>query len=76
MKEINKIHVVDKILHENKQEMLLVYDGEFEMIGKLKIGDQIGETHIRFGNFNDYESFINTIDDGSDAEYPILNGYL
>ena len=40
-KELNKIQVVNKNLHEIKQEILEDYTGEFEMIGNLKVGDQI-----------------------------------
>ena len=40
LKELNKIHVVNKNLHENKQEILVDYVGEFEMVGSLKGGDQ------------------------------------
>ena len=48
LKELNKIQVVNKNLHEIKQELLLDYTGEFEKLGNLKVGDQIRQTHIRF----------------------------
>ena len=53
LKELNKIHVVKKKLHEIKHEILLDYERQFEMVGNFKIGDQIGETPIRFRNIND-----------------------
>ena len=53
---MNKIQFIEKNLHEIKQEILGDYAGEFEMIGKLKIGDQIQTTHIRFRNRSDYEA--------------------
>ena len=37
LKDLNKIHVVDKSLHEIKQEILVDYTGEFEMAGKLSV---------------------------------------
>ena len=43
--KLNKLHVVNKNLHEIKQEILVDYTGEFEMVGNLKVGDQIRETH-------------------------------
>ena len=46
------------------------------MVGSLKIGDQIRQTHIRFRNIDDYESYINAIDEGYDAEDAIFNGYI
>ena len=76
LKELKKIQVVNKNLHEIKQEILQDYEGEFEMIGNLKVGDQIRQTHIRFRNINDYEAYINAIDEGYDAEDAIFNGYI
>ena len=34
MKEITKIDVIDKTLHENKTEILRDETGDFEMVGK------------------------------------------
>ena len=48
LKELNKIQVIDKNLHEIKNEILLDYNGEIEIVGSLKVGDQIKENHIRF----------------------------
>ena len=76
LKELNKIQVFNKNLHEIKQEILQDYEGEFEMVGNLKVGDQIRQTHIRFRNISDYEAFINAIDEGYDAEDAIFNGYI
>ena len=41
LKELNKIQVINKNLHEIKPEILLDYTGEFEMVGNLKVGDHI-----------------------------------
>ena len=76
IKELNKIQVVNKNLHENKQEILQDYVGEFEMIGNMKVGDQIRQTHIRFRNISDYEAYINSIDEGYDPDDCIFNGYI
>ena len=76
LKELNKIQVVNKNLHEIKQEILKDYNGEFEMVGNLKVGDQIRQTHIRFRNISDYESYINSIDQDYDSEDAIFNGYI
>ena len=73
--ELNKIQVIDKNLHEIKGELLLDYIGEFEMLCNVKIGNQIRQTHKRFRNIDDYESYINAIDEGYDGEYAIFNGY-
>ena len=35
LKELNKIEVIDKNLHQIKNEILLDYNGEFEMVGRL-----------------------------------------
>ena len=46
------------------------------MVGNLKVGDQIRQTHIRFRNISDYEVYNNSIDEGYDAEDAIFNGYI
>ena len=76
LKKLNKFQVVNKNLHEIKQEILQDYIGEFEMVGNLKVGDQIRQTHIRFRNMDDFESYINSIDEGYDADDCIFNGYI
>ena len=75
-KDPNKIHVITKNLHEIKNEILINYEGEFEMVGNLKVGDQIRQTHIRFRNISDYEAYINAIDQDYDSEDAIFNGYI
>ena len=76
LKELNKIHIVNKNLHEIKQEILLDYNGEFEMVDNFQVCDQIRRTHIRFRNSSGYETYFNTIDEGYDAEDCIINGCI
>ena len=76
LKELNKIQVFNKNLHEIKQEILLDYIGTFEKVGNSKVGDQIRQTHVRFRNISDYEAYINSIAEGYDAEDAIFNGYI
>ena len=76
LKELIKIQVNDKNLHEIKQEMLGDYAGEFETSGKLSIGDQIRETQVRYRNIIEYDSYINSLNEGYDAEDAIFNGYF
>ena len=76
LKELNKIEVIDKNLHEIKNEILQDYDGTFEMVGTLIVGDQLRQTHIRFRNMIDFETYINSIDEGYDADDIIFNGYI
>ena len=78
LKELNKIEieVIDKNLHEIKIEILQDYDGTFEMVGTLIVGDQLRQTHIRFRNMIDFETYINSIDEGYDADDSIFNGYI
>ena len=76
LKELNKIQVIDKNLHEIKNEILQDYIGVFEMVGNLKIGDQIRQTHIRFRNMDDFEAYINSIDQDYDSDDSIFNGYI
>ena len=76
LKELNKIQVINKNLHEIKQEILENYEGVFEMVGNLKIGDQIRQTHIKLRNINDFEAYINSIDQDYDSDDCIFNGYI
>ena len=46
------------------------------MAGNLKIGDQIRQTHIRFGSISDYEAYINAIDEEYDVGDSFFNGYI
>ena len=46
------------------------------MVGKVSVGDQIRETHIRFRNLDDFESYIYAIDERYEAEDAIFNGYI
>ena len=46
------------------------------MVGRLKVGYQIRQTHTRFKNIDDFESYINSIDEGYDAGDAIFNGYI
>ena len=75
LKELNKIQVVNKNLHEIKHEILIDYEGVFKMVGNLKVRDQIRQTHIRFRNISDYEAYVNSIDQDYDSEDAIFNGH-
>ena len=44
------------------------------MVGSLKVCDQIRQTQIRFTNFTEYEAYINSIDEGYDAEDAVFYG--
>ena len=46
------------------------------MVGNLKVGDQIRQTPFEFRNMDEFEAYINAIDEGYDAEDAILNGYI
>ena len=75
LKRLNKIQVVDEKLHEFKNEILRGYGGEYKLFGKLTVGDQIRETHIRFRNTPHYEPYKNAIDEEYDADDAIFNGH-
>ena len=76
LKELNKIQVLDKNLYEIKNETLQDYDGTFEKVGTLLVGDQLRQTHVRFRNISDFETYINSIDEGYDSDDSIFNGYI
>ena len=74
LKELNEIHSVRKNFHEIKNDSLRKYTGVLELVGNLSIGDHVRETHIRFRNMEDFESFINAIDEGYHSDDSIFNG--
>ena len=63
-------------IYKVKQEILQDYTSAFELVGNLKVGDQIRQTHIRFRILDDFEAYINAIDEGYDSEDAIFNGYF
>ena len=75
LKELNKIRVINKNLDEINQEILIDYQGEFEVVSDLKVGDQIRQFHITFRNIADFEAYNNAIDQDYDSEDAIFNGY-
>ena len=42
----------------------------------MKVGDRIRQTQTRFRNMDDFEAYINAIDEGYDAEDAIVKGYI
>ena len=76
LKELNEIEIIDKSLRESKNECLRDFIGEFEMVGRLKDTDHPRESHIRFKNIDDHESYINAIDQDYDSEDAMFNGYI
>ena len=64
-------------LHEIKNEVLEDYTFDFELIGSLLVGEIEQKTNIRFKNVDDFESYINAIDNsGYDSEDVIFTGWL
>ena len=64
-------------LHEIKNETLEDYTGDFELIGSMLVGEVEQKTNIRFKNVDDFESYINAIDNsGYDSEDVIFTGWL
>ena len=73
----NKINVNGLNLHETENEILEDYAGDFELIGSMLIGETEQKTNIRFKNLNDFETFINAIDnEGCHSEDVIFAGWL
>ena len=64
-------------LHEIKIEVFEDYTGEFDLIGSMLVGEIEQKTNIRFKNVDDFESYINAIDNsGYDSEVVIFTGWL
>ena len=62
MATTDKIYVNGLNLHENKNEILENYTGDFELIGSMLIGELEQKTNIRIKNVDDFENYINAID--------------
>ena len=73
---VTKIQVINKNLYEIKQGISVDCAGVLEMAGSLIVGDQIRQTHFRIRNISDYEAYINSIDEGYDAEDANFNGFI
>ena len=64
-------------LHEIKNEILEDYTGDFELIGSMLVGEIEQKTNISFKNADDFENYINAIDNsGYDSEDVIFTGWL
>ena len=64
-------------LHEIKNNFLEDYTGDFQLIGSMLVGEIEQKTNIRFKNVDDFESYINAIDNkGYDSEDVIFTGWL
>ena len=64
-------------LHEIKNEFLEDYTGDFELIGSMLVGEIEQKTKIRFKNVDDFESYMNAIDNsGYDSEDVVFTGWL
>ena len=71
---LNRLPLIDKNLHENKNEIWGYYTSDIEMIVTSKNVDQNGETQIRFNNNKGCETYINSIDQKYESEDSIFNG--
>ena len=73
----NKIYVNVLKLHEIKQEILLDYTGDFEIIGSL-LFSEIGQrkTNFNYRKVDDFETCFNYIDVDYDSEDVIFSGWL
>ena len=71
-----KIYVNSLNLHEITNESFLEYKYDFELIGSLLIGEIEQRRNIRFKILGDFETYIDGIDDGYDAEDFIFTGWL
>ena len=60
----NRKYVNGLNLHEIKNEILEEYTGGFELIGSMMIGETEQKANISFKKVDDFETFINVIDNG------------
>ena len=73
----HKIYVKGLNLHEIKNEIFKDYTGDFELIGSMLVCEVEQKTNIRFKNVDDFESYINAIDNsGYDSDDVIFTRWL
>ena len=73
----DKIYVNGLFLHEIQNKVLEEYTGDSELIGSMLVGEVEQKTNIRFKNVDDFESYINAIDNsGYDSEDVFFTGWL
>ena len=73
----NKVYVNGLKQHEIKSEILEDYTGDFELIGSMLIGEIEQKTNFSSKNVDDFEAYINAIDNGGyDSEDVIFTGWL
>ena len=74
---INKIYVKGLYLHEIKNEIIIDYEGVFEMIGSMLISEMKQKTIIKFKNGDDFETYVNAkVNGGFDSEDVTFTGWL
>ena len=76
IKDLKKFTLLIKIDMRLNEKEIVDYTGEFEMVGELSIADHNRQTHIRFRNITEYESYINAIDQDYESEGAIFNGHI
>ena len=73
----NRKYVNGLNLHEIKNEFLEDHTGDFDLIGSMLVGEVEQKTNIKFKNVDDFECYINAIDNsGYDSEDVIFTGWL
>ena len=61
----NKMYVNGLHLYEDKIEILLRFKGDFELTESMLVGEVEQKTNFRFRNIDDFDIYINAIDNGS-----------
>ena len=62
-------------LHQIRNELLEDASGNFQSIGSMLIGEIEQKTNVRFKNVDDFETYINAIDNSSyDSDDVIFTG--
>ena len=73
----NRKHVKSLNLHEIENEILKDYTGDFELIRSMLIVEIEQKTNFRLKSVNDFETYINAIDNsGYDSDDVTFTGWL
>ena len=70
----NRIFVNGENLHYIRDVILADYNGDFEMVGRITLGEVTHITAMRFRNIQDFETYINDIDEEYEGDDSIFVG--
>ena len=77
LKELNRRENHDLNLHEIGNELLKGFNGVFQMVGSLVVGENLRKANISLRNIKDFEPYIKSLDEnGYENGDSVFTGYF